>query len=143
MKAPAEQASRATGVPAHLILGQAALESGWGRHEIKMPDGSSSHNLFGIKAGRDWNGKVAEVTTTEYHNGVATRQVARFRAYDSYAESFRDYASFLSSNPRYAAVIGQRDARAFAQGLQQAGYATDPNYADKLAGVIGSISTRA
>ena len=143
LKAPAEQASRSTGVPAHLILGQAALESGWGKREIKMPDGSSSHNLFGIKAGKDWNGKVAEVTTTEYHNGVAKQQVARFRAYSSYAESFQDYAKLLSDNPRYAGVMGQADAKVFAQGLQQAGYATDPNYADKLAGVIGSVRTRA
>jgi peptidoglycan hydrolase FlgJ len=143
LKAPAEQASRSTGVPAHLILGQAALESGWGKREIKMADGSSSHNLFGIKAGKDWNGKVAEVTTTEYHNGIAGKQVERFRAYGSYAESFQDYAKLLSDNPRYAGVTGQTDAKAFAQGLQQAGYATDPKYADKLAGVIGSISARA
>ncbi len=143
LSAPAAQASRATGVPAHLILGQAALESGWGRREIRMPDGSSSHNLFGIKAGRDWNGKVAEVTTTEYQDGVAHKQVERFRAYDSYAEAFQDYASLLSDNPRYAAAMGQADAKAFAQALQQAGYATDPNYADKLVGVIGSVSARA
>jgi flagellar protein FlgJ len=143
LRAPAEQASRSTGVPAHLILGQAALESGWGKREIRMADGSDSHNLFGIKAGNDWNGKVAEVTTTEYHNGVASKQVERFRAYGSYAESFQDYAKLLSDNPRYAGVLGQGDAKAFAQGLQQAGYATDPHYADKLAGVIGSIRTRA
>ena len=130
-------------MPAHLILGQAALESGWGKREIKMADGSDSHNLFGIKAGKDWNGKVAQVTTTEYHNGVASKQVESFRAYDSYAESFHDYAKLLSDNPRYAGVLGQSDAKVFAQGLQQAGYATDPHYADKLAGVIGSISTRA
>ena len=143
LRVPAEQASLSTGIPAHLILGQAALESGWGKREIKMADGSDSHNLFGIKAGRDWKGKVAEVTTTEYHNGVASQQVERFRAYGSYAESFQDYASLLSNNPRYNGVVGQADAKAFAQGLQQAGYATDPQYATKLAGVIGSISTRA
>ena len=108
-----------------------------------MADGSNSYNLFGVKAGKDWNGKVAQVTTTEYRNGVASLQVERFRAYGSYAESFRDYANLLSNNPRYAALVGQGDAKAFAQGLQQAGYATDPNYADKLAGVIGSVSTRA
>ena len=142
LRVPAEQASRSTGVPAHLILGQAALESGWGKREIKMADGSDSHNLFGIKAGKDWNGKVAEVTTTEYHNGVASQQVQRFRAYGSYAESFQDYAKLLSNNPRYSGVAGQEDAKVFAQGLQQAGYATDPHYADKLAGVIGSIRTR-
>ena len=143
MQPHAERASRATGVPADFIMGQAALESGWGRREIKNPDGSSSFNLFGIKAGSDWKGKVAEVTTTEYHNGVASKQVARFRAYDSYAESFQDYARLLSENPRYAGALGQTNAVDFAQSLQKAGYATDPRYADKLAGVIGSISTKA
>ncbi|WP_283745340.1 flagellar assembly peptidoglycan hydrolase FlgJ [Sideroxydans sp. CL21] len=142
LRVPAEQASSSTGIPAHLILGQAALESGWGKREIKMADGSNSYNLFGIKAGKDWKGKVAEVTTTEYHNGVASQQVQRFRAYGSYAESFQDYAKLLSNNPRYSGVTGQEDAKVFAQGLQQAGYATDPHYADKLVGVIGSVSTR-
>jgi flagellar protein FlgJ len=130
-------------VPATFIMGQAALESGWGKREIRNPDGSTSHNLFGIKAGRDWIGKVAEVTTTEYQNGVASKQVARFRAYDSYAEAFQDYAKLLSENPRYADAMGQNDAVDFAQALQQAGYATDPCYADKLAGVIGSLRTKA
>lgn len=139
----AEQASRATGIPAHHMVGQAALESGWGRREIKMPDGTSSHNLFGIKAGPSWNGKVAEVMTTEYHNGVANKQVERFRAYDSYADSFKDYANTLSSNPRYAEVLKQDDGKGFAQALQKAGYATDPNYADKLSRVINSVNTLA
>lgn len=143
LRVHAERASSSTGVPAHLILGQAALESGWGKREIKMADGSDSHNLFGIKAGKDWNGKVAEVTTTEYHNGVASQQVERFRAYGSYAESFQDYAKLLGDNPRYSGVMGQGDAKAFAQGLQQAGYATDPHYAEKLVNVIGSIRARA
>jgi peptidoglycan hydrolase FlgJ len=143
LRAPAQQASRSTGIPAHLILGQAALESGWGKREIKMADGSDSHNLFGIKADKDWNGKVAEVTTTEYHNGIAAKQVERFRAYASYTESFQDYAKLLSNNPRYSGILGEADAKAFAQGLQQAGYATDPRYADKLAGVIGSVRARA
>ncbi len=139
----AERASRTTGIPAHLIMGQAALESGWGKREIRMADGSDSHNLFGIKAGKDWNGKVAEVTTTEYHNGVAHKQVERFRAYPSYTEAFQDYARLLGDNPRYAGVLDQGDSRGFAQALQQAGYATDPRYADKLVGVIGSVRARA
>ncbi len=139
----AQAASRTTGIPAHLILGQAALESGWGKREIKMADGSSSFNLFGVKAGKGWNGKVAEITTTEYANGVAHKQTERFRAYGSYTEAFQDYAKLLSDNPRYAAVIGQDGAQGFAQALQQAGYATDPHYADKLAKVISSVSTRA
>jgi len=143
MRTPATQASLSTGVPAQLILGQAALESGWGKREITMADGSASYNLFGIKAGPDWKGKVAQVTTTEYHNGVASKQVQNFRAYGSYAESFQDYANLLRSNPRYSGVVGQENAKSFAKGLQQAGYATDPHYADKLAGVISSINARA
>jgi flagellar protein FlgJ len=144
MRPHAEQASRTAGIPAHLIMGQAALESGWGRREIRMADGSDTHNLFGIKAGKDWNGKVAEVTTTEYRNGAASKQVERFRAYDSYTEGFQDYVKLLSDNPRYEAVLQQGgDAKGFAQALQQAGYATDPRYADKLAGVIGSVRARA
>jgi len=138
----AEAASRTTGIPAHLIIGQAALESGWGKREIKMADGSTSFNLFSVKAGKGWNGKVAEITTTEYTNGVAHKQSERFRAYGSYTEAFQDYAKLLSDNPRYAAVIGQDGAQGFAQALQQSGYATDPHYADKLVKVIGSVSAR-
>jgi flagellar protein FlgJ len=139
----AEAASRTTGIPAHLIVGQAALESGWGKREIKMADGSTSFNLFSIKAGKGWHGKVAEITTTEYVNGAARKQTERFRAYGSYTEAFQDYARLLGDNPRYAAVIGQEGAQGFAQALQQAGYATDPNYADKLVKVIGSVRAKA
>lgn len=136
----AVQASQTTGIPPHLMLGQAALESGWGRREIKMADGSSSFNLFGIKAGQGWNGKVAEVMTTEYVNGVPVKQVEKFRAYDSYAASFQDYARMLGSNPRYNSVLQQSDAAGFSQALQRSGYATDPQYADKLTKVIGKVS---
>ncbi len=133
----ADAASRATGVPAQFILGQAALESGWGKREIRLPDGSPSHNLFGIKAGPDWKGAVAETMTTEYVNGVAQRKVERFRAYSSYAEGFQDYATLLRNNPRYAAALASgRNAEGFAQGLQRAGYATDPDYAEKLTRII-------
>lgn len=136
----AVQASQTTGIPPHLMLGQAALESGWGRREIKMADGSNSFNLFGIKAGAGWNGKVAEVTTTEYVNGAPVKQVEKFRAYDSYAASFQDYARMLGSNPRYNSVLQQSDAAGFSQALQRSGYATDPQYADKLTKVIGKVS---
>jgi flagellar protein FlgJ len=133
----ANEASRATGIPAKFMLGQAALETGWGKREIRGADGSTSHNLFGIKATGNWTGKTVEVATTEYENGVAQKKMEKFRAYDSYADSFRDYANLLKNNPRYQNVIANgKDATAFAQGLQAAGYATDPNYAAKLSRII-------
>ncbi|MYM38433.1 flagellar assembly peptidoglycan hydrolase FlgJ [Duganella qianjiadongensis] len=135
--AAAEEASRTSGIPAKFMLGQAALESGWGKREIKGRDGSNSHNLFGIKASADWKGKVVEATTTEYVNGKAQTRVERFRAYDSYADSFKDYAKLIATNPRYEKVMASAgDATSFAQGLQKAGYATDPHYATKLASII-------
>jgi flagellar protein FlgJ len=137
LAAHANEASRATGIPAKFMLGQAALETGWGKREIRGADGSASHNLFGIKATGNWTGRTVEVATTEYVNGVPQKKMEKFRAYDSYADSFRDYASLLKNNPRYQNVIaGGKDATAFAQGLQAAGYATDPNYAAKLARII-------
>lgn len=136
----AKQASQASGVPPQLMLGQAALESGWGKREIRMADGSNSFNLFGIKANAGWNGKVAEVMTTEYKNGVAYKQVEKFRAYSSYAEAFQDYAGLISNNPRYADVLQQgSDVAGMAQAIQKAGYATDPKYADKLVSIMGKI----
>jgi len=126
-----------TGIPASYMVGQAGHETGWGRSEIKQRGGNPSYNLFGIKAGAGWRGKVAEVTTTEYVNGVAQKQVAKFRAYDSYDESFRDYARLITQSPRYAKASQQTDsAYAYASGLQKAGYATDPNYAAKLSRAI-------
>jgi flagellar protein FlgJ len=133
----AQAASAGTGIPARFMLGQAALETGWGKAEIRGADGQNSHNLFGIKAGAGWKGQTVDVVTTEYVNGKPQKQVESFRAYASYADSFRDYASLLQNNARYQNVIAQgQDAAGFAQGLQQAGYATDPNYAQKLASVI-------
>jgi len=135
--AHAEEVSRETGIPAKFMLGQAALESGWGKHEIKGIDGNSSHNLFGIKATGGWKGKVVETATTEYVNGTPVKKMEKFRAYDSYADAFRDYGKLLRSNPRYEAVLANsQDAAGFAQGLQRAGYATDPNYAVKLTRII-------
>lgn len=133
----AREASASTGIPAQFMMGQAALETGWGRTEIRGADGQNSHNLFGIKAGASWRGRTVDIVTTEYVSGKPQKQVDTFRAYDSYADSFRDYANLLRSNPRYQNVIAQgQDAAGFAQGLQQAGYATDPRYAQKLMGVI-------
>jgi flagellar protein FlgJ len=142
----ARGAEQLSGIPATFMVAQAAHESGWGRREIRNADGSSSHNLFGIKAGPGWTGPVAEITTTEYVGGEAQKVTAKFRAYASYDESFRDYARLMKESPRYAGVVAQvaqvspsvASARDFAQGLQRAGYATDPAYADKLSRVINT-----
>jgi len=133
----ARAASAGSGIPAQFMLGQAALETGWGKAEIRGADGQNSHNLFGIKAGGGWRGRTVDIVTTEYVNGKPQKQVDTFRAYDSYADAFRDYANLLRTQPRYQNVIAQgQDAAGFARGLQQAGYATDPNYAQKLISVI-------
>ncbi len=146
-QAAAKAAEAQTGIPATFMVAQAAHETGWGRKEIRHSDGSPSYNLFGIKAGANWKGPVAEVTTTEYVGGKAQKVVARFRAYGSYAESFADYARLMKESPRYAGIAAraakgtlseQGGAAAFAQGLQRAGYATDPAYADKLTRVINT-----
>jgi flagellar protein FlgJ len=141
LAAPAQAASAATGIPARFIIGQAALESGWGKREIKNNDGSSTHNVFGIKATSDWTGKTASAVTTEYVNGKPQKVVEKFRAYDSYEDALTDYASVLKSNPRYAPVVeASRDAAGFAHGMQKAGYATDPQYAKKLISIMRHIA---
>ncbi len=139
----ARTAERHTGIPAGFMVAQAAHESGWGQREIKNADGSTSFNVFGIKAGAGWNGRVAEVTTTEYIDGAARKVTARFRAYASYEDAFNDYARLMKDSPRYSRVVadastGAHGAAGFAQGLQRAGYATDPAYADKLTRVINT-----
>ncbi|MEK9952298.1 MAG: flagellar assembly peptidoglycan hydrolase FlgJ [Curvibacter sp.] len=137
--ASAQEVERASGLPASYLLGQAGHESGWGRHEILMKDGSTSHNLFGIKATADWKGKVAEITTTEYVDGTPKKTVARFRAYDSYAESYRDFARLVGNSPRYAQAREQAGTvQGWARGLQDGGYATDPDYAAKLSRAINT-----
>jgi peptidoglycan hydrolase FlgJ len=137
--AAAQAAEAATGIPATFMVAQAAQETGWGRKEIRHPDGTPSYNLFGIKAGDDWKGPVAEVTTTEYVGGKPHKTLARFRAYGSYAESFADYAQLMKTSPRYQTVVANAGTAAgFAQGLQRAGYATDPAYAAKLTRVINT-----
>jgi flagellar protein FlgJ len=135
----AAKAEQATGIPAAFMISQAAHETGWGRKEIRHADGTPAFNLFGIKAGANWKGAVADITTTEYVNGKAQKVVQKFRAYASYEESFADYARLMQDSPRYAKVVAAgADARGFAQGLQKAGYATDPAYAEKLAKVINT-----
>ncbi|MBN3806839.1 flagellar assembly peptidoglycan hydrolase FlgJ [Paraburkholderia sp. Ac-20336] len=137
LAAPAQAASAATGIPARFIVGQAALETGWGKSEIRKADGSTSHNVFGIKATPDWTGKTVSTVTTEYVNGKPQRSVEKFRAYDSYEEAMTDYASLLKNNPRYAQVINSsHDVNGFANGMQRAGYATDPHYAKKLLSIM-------
>ncbi len=138
----AVDASRSTGISPKFVVAHAALESGWGRNEIRKADGSSSFNLFGIKAGKNWNGAVVEAATTEYVDGQPHQVVERFRAYSSYEEGFRDYASLLRGNARYSGVIGTQDGTEFARRLQQAGYATDPMYADKLSRIINGPTLR-
>lgn len=142
MWAHAAQAGRRTGIHPQFILGQAALESGWGRSEIRGADGAPSHNLFGVKAGPGWPGASVEAATTEYVNGEPRESVERFRAYASYSEAFLDYARLLGE-PRYAQVLESgQDAEAFAAGLQRSGYATDPMYADKLLRIIRGSALR-
>jgi flagellar protein FlgJ len=135
----ASEVEKATGIPAGFMMGQAGHETGWGKFEIKAKGGAPSHNLFGIKAGRSWTGKVAEITTTEFIDGSPQKRVARFRAYDSYADSFKDYARLINESPRYAKAREQTGSvHAFASGLQKAGYATDPDYAAKLSRAINT-----
>ena len=138
----AVEASRSTGIPPQFLVGHSALESGWGRSEIRKADGTSSFNLFGTKAGKNWSGATVDATTTEYVDGQPQQVVERFRAYASYAEAFQDYANLLRNNSRYSGVIGSQDGTEFARRLQQAGYATDPMYADKLSRIINGPTLR-
>ena len=138
----AASAERSTGIPAHFVVAQAALETGWGKSEPRRADGSPSFNIFGIKAGASWHGPAVDATTTEVVAGVAQTQVERFRAYGSYEEAVQDYAKLLASNPRYATVLGAQEPTRFARGLQAAGFATDPQYAAKLERIIGGATLR-
>ncbi|OBU68524.1 flagellar rod assembly protein/muramidase FlgJ [Stenotrophomonas maltophilia] len=133
----AQSAARELGVDARALVAQAALETGWGKRHITHADGSTSHNLFGIKA-TGWNGKRAVAGTHEYVDGVRRNETASFRAYSSPAESFADYVRLLKSSPRYQqALQAGTDVQGFARGLQRAGYATDPRYAAKIAAIAG------
>ncbi|MCG7591483.1 MULTISPECIES: flagellar assembly peptidoglycan hydrolase FlgJ [unclassified Halomonas] len=136
---PAQAASAATGVPAELILAQAALETGWGRHEIATRQGHNSYNVFGIKAGSHWQGKTTDIVTHEYVNGRRTQVVDTFRVYDSFEHAFTDYANLIGNNPRYAGVLQAANAEQAARELQRGGYATDPRYADKLVSVMNTM----
>jgi len=138
---PARLASEQSGVPHHLILAQAALESGWGQRQITRENGEPSFNIFGVKATPGWKGPTTEITTTEYENGEAVKVKARFRVYSSYLEALSDYVGMLTRNKRYSAVTTAATAEQGAQALQNAGYATDPNYARKLTSMIQQLKS--
>ena len=138
---PARLASQQSGVPHHLILAQAALESGWGQRQIPRENGEPSFNIFGVKATPNWKGPTTEITTTEYENGEAVKVKAKFRVYSSYLEALSDYVGMLTRNKRYAAVTNAATAEQGAQALQNAGYATDPNYARKLTSMIQQLKS--
>ena len=136
----AERAANALGVDPSALVAQAALETGWGRAVPSQASGSSSFNLFGIKASSSWDGATAHVPTLEFEDGVPVRKVARFRAYASPADSFNDYARLIGGNPRYENARGAGgDVATFASALQEGGYATDPNYAQKIVAVADEV----
>ncbi|MGE0859238.1 MAG: flagellar assembly peptidoglycan hydrolase FlgJ [Gammaproteobacteria bacterium] len=133
----AASAASDLGVAPRALMAQAALESGWGRHVIRMPDGSSSHNYFGIKASGDWRGATVRIPTTEYINGRAVTVQASFRAYPDAQSAFRDYVDFIGQNPRYREALAHgANAGQYARHLERAGYATDPNYANKIMAIL-------
>ncbi|MEW8398888.1 MAG: flagellar assembly peptidoglycan hydrolase FlgJ [Candidatus Thiodiazotropha sp.] len=140
----ADEAANTLGLPTEALLAQAALETGWGGHVMQAADGSSSHNLFGIKADQRWDGDRVRRETLEYEQDVAVRRREYFRTYASYEESFRDYVAFLRENPRYLnALQNTRDAGEYFEALQDAGHATDPNYAQKIVRVMQGAEMQA
>jgi flagellar protein FlgJ len=133
----AQNAARRLGVAPEVLIAQAAHETGWGKSVPRFADGRTSHNLFGIKAHRGWQGERVVNSTLEFVNGAAVRLRDGFRAYASYAESFEDYVNFLHVNPRYAETLTRvQDGPAYLRALQRAGYATDPGYARKIEGIL-------
>lgn len=144
LKPYAEKAARELNINADVLLAQAALETGWGKHVIHTQSGENSFNLFNIKADSRWQGASVNVNTLEYRQGVAGQERADFRRYDNYAQSFADYVSFLKTNPRYQqALEAGVDSSSYAEALQDAGYATDPAYAEKIKALLGSDPIRA
>ena len=139
----AKQAAKELGVSPEFLVAQSALESGWGKRIAEDSRGATSHNLFGIKAGGTWSGPVATAKTIEFTNGIAKQETASFRKYDNFADSFNDYVAFLKSNPRYQdAINNASDSAQSGRALQEAGYATDPDYAEKIQSVMASPSFR-
>lgn len=139
LRPQAEAAAAELGVNPRVLLAQAALETGWGKHVSRDNQGKSSYNLFNIKANSDWGGKTLALNSLEFLNGGFVKQQSTFRAYDGFADSFADYVDFLKSNPRYGDVIAQGDNDiGYVKALQGAGYATDPDYAGKITRVLNS-----
>ena len=139
MRPNAQQAAKKLGVDDSVLLSQAALETGWGKSIIKTTDGQSSHNLFNIKADKSWHGQQTNVATLEFKDGVSKKEIAEFRSYPSYQESFNDYVDFIQNNPRYKDAIKMADKpEQYMRELQQAGYATDPDYANKVMKIVQS-----
>ena len=133
----ARSAAKSLGVSAELLLAQAALETGWGKYTMKLDDGRSSNNLFGIKTGPGWQGNSLHKTSLEYQGGVLQHRQSSFRAYATPAQSLTDYVDFLRTNPRYQRALQQAgDDQAFIREVHQAGYATDPAYADKVISIL-------
>lgn len=132
----AQRVASRLNVAPEAVMAQAALETGWGRHVMPRTDGAISNNLFGIKANAGWQGDSVARRTLEFEAGVPRQEVARFRIYDDVADSFDDYAAFLSDNPRYRSVLGNgSDVEGFARAIADSGYATDPDYAEKISRV--------
>ncbi|WP_229275701.1 glycoside hydrolase family 73 protein [Burkholderia pseudomallei] len=137
----ANEAGKALSVSGELVAAHAALESGWGRRPLTTGEGANTHNLFGIKAGANWTGHVADVLTTEYVGGEPIKTVERFRAYPDYRSAFADYAALLRGSSRFREVIGTGDdAAAFAAALARGGYATDPAYSSKLRRIAADVA---
>ena len=133
----AQQAAEQLGIDPKALLAQAAIETGWGKHMIHNTAGQNSHNLFGIKADRRWQGDRAMVDTIEFEQGIAATKKAPFRMYDSFAESMQDYVGFVKQNPRYEDAVKQSSStEQYFSELQKAGYATDPDYASKVISVF-------
>ncbi len=133
----AQAAAKSLGVSAELLLAQSALETGWGEHTMKLPDGRSSNNLFGIKAGPDWQGASLHKNSLEYLDGALQNRVSSFRVYATPAQSLADYAEFIKNSPRYQQALRHAgDDQAYIRGIHDAGYATDPRYADKIIGIL-------
>ncbi|BBP63926.1 MULTISPECIES: flagellar assembly peptidoglycan hydrolase FlgJ [Pseudomonas] len=138
----AKEAADRIGVDPRYLVAQAALETGWGKSVMRQPDGSSSHNLFGIKASQNWKGDSARAITSEFRNGEMVKETAEFRSYASYRDSFHDLVNLLQSNSRYQDVLKSADnPEQFVRELQKAGYATDPNYARKISHIARQMTS--